>query len=344
LTRSGTHALATMSDFRPMARHSAPLTRRAARVWPAVTVFVLLGAVCTLIGVLMLTTLRDPAPTMTPREQLMTGALILLVGAAFIGLAASLLWTSAQRWRRLRRAAQMGLDHDWHVRVEGDPREHAASAFRSGPARHRWLETPMHLHEPRYVEVGNYVFDAGEAGRGRATVGWIAIELDRRLPHMYLYSQANPRLARPYTVPVFARDQRLDLEGDFNRHFRLFCPREYEADALYVMTPDVMALMIDEASGFDIEIVDDMMFVVARRPFDMTDPRVLEFAQRLVATLGARTANQSARYIDDRANDPDYIDASGARLARGRWLVGLAPVVFAAAAIAIAGALGGAFA
>lgn len=107
------------------------------------------------------------------------------------------------------------------------------------------------------------------------------------------------------------------------------------------MTPDVMALMVDEASGS--EIVDDMMFVVARRPFDITEARVLEFAQCLVATLGARTANQSARYIDDRANDPDYIGASGARLARGRLLVGLAPVVFAAATIAIMGGLGGTF-
>lgn len=343
MTRSGTHALTAISDFRPTARSSAPLTRRAARIWPAVMVFVLLGALCALIGAPMLATLHDPSPTMTPREQLITGALVLLVGAMFIGFASSLLWANAQRWRRLRRSAQVGLDHGWHVRVEGDPREHTASAFRSGTARHRWFETPMHLHEPRYVEVGNYVFDAGQAGRGRAAVGWIAIELDRTLPHMYLFSQANPLLPRPYTVPVFAEDQRLDLEGDFNRHFRLFCPREYEPDALYVMTPDVMALMIDEASGFDIEIVDDMMFVLARRPFDMTDARVLEFAQRLGATLGARTANQSARYVDDRAGDPDYIDAGGARLTRGRLLAGLVPVIVAAAAVVIVGVLSGAF-
>lgn len=343
MTQSGTHALSAMSDFRPMTRSSAPLTRRAARIWRAVVVFVLLGALCALIGALMLVTLHDPSPTMTQREQLITGALVLLVGAAFIGFAASLVWTWGQRWRQLRRAAQMGLDHDWHVRVEGDPREHAASVFRSGSASRRWLETPMHLHEPRYIEVGNYVFDAGQAGRGRASVGWIAIELDRTLPHMYLFSQANPHIARPYTVPVFAKDQRLELEGDFNRHFHLFCPREYETDALYVMTPDVMALMIDEAAGFDIEIVDDMMFVVARRPFDMADARVLEFAQRLVATLGERTASQSARYIDDRGDDPDYIDAGGARLARGRLFVALAPVALAAMALVIVGGPSGAF-
>ena len=39
------------------------------------------------------------------------------------------------------------------------------------------------------------------------------------------------------------RTQVLSLEGDFDRYFTLYCPKEYERDALYVFTPDLMALL-----------------------------------------------------------------------------------------------------
>lgn len=53
---------------------------------------------------------------------------------------------------------------------------------------------------------------------------------------------------------LFARDQVLSLEGDFDRYFTPYCPKQYERDALSVFTPDLMALCIDEAAPFDIEI------------------------------------------------------------------------------------------
>ena len=325
-----------------MARETAPKSL-SRRIWVAVAVFALVGLLFVVIGMLMLATASTPSPTMSAGEQFTAGSLVAFAGAAGVGGAAALAWVHRRRARRLRQAAQMGIEHGWHVRIEGDPREHPASAFGSGSIKGSWLETPMHLHEPRYIEVGNYVFDAGQSGLGRSSVGWIAIELDRRLPHMYLFSQSTPHQVRPYNVPIFSADQRLDLEGDFNTHFRLFCPREYATDALYVITPDVMALMIDEAQGFDIEIVDDMLFVVARRPFDMSDSRILEFAQRLAATLGARTARQGARYVDHRSGDPVFIAHEGARLARRPVLAILTPLLVTAAVVALAGWFGGLF-
>lgn len=42
----------------------------------------------------------------------------------------------------------------------------------------------------------------------------------------------------------------LSLEGDFDRYFTLYCPGDYERDALYVFTPDLLALLIDESRHF----------------------------------------------------------------------------------------------
>ena len=309
--------------FRRRARASAPRISERERILPLSLVLGTLGAVFAAIAVFMLTTL-DQAETAAERREQFGVSLLAIVGAVFffasIGYSA---WVLARKWRRRRAAADLAISRGWHYNVEWDPRAYPATLFRTGSRA--WVENAAHLHEPRYIEVGNYSFETAERASGRREVGFVGIGLDRRLPHMYLEAAQRGR-PRAY-VPQFSPDQRLSLEGDFDRWFRLYCPREYETDALYVITPDVMALMIDEAPGFDIEIIDDWMFVVAREPFDMADARVLDFAQRLAATLGGTTARQSARYRDDRSDDAAFVDRSGARLKTGRWLVTLLPAV-----------------
>ena len=123
------------------------------------------------------------------------------------------------------------------------------------------------------------------------------------LPHMVLDATANNGLFGTSTLPIsFDRAQVLSLEGDFDRYFTLYCPRDYERDALYVFTPDLLALLIDESRHFDVEIVDDWMFVYSATRFDMTDPGTLRRLFRIVDTVGAKTLRQTARYADGRAS------------------------------------------
>jgi hypothetical protein len=98
------------------------------------------------------------------------------------------------------------------------------------------------------------------------------IQLDRALPHMVLDAVQNDRKIlgqRVSNLPArFDLAQRLSREGDFDRYFTLYAPADYERDALYVFTPDLMALLIDEAGSgeggsMDVEIIDDRMYVYA---------------------------------------------------------------------------------
>ncbi len=101
--------------------------------------------------------------------------------------------------------------------------------------------------------------------------GWIAIRLRRSLPHIIV--RATRRGTRAFAVAAVPdAGQRLSLEGDFDEHFDLYCPEGYEADALYLFTPDVMAQAIDDAGGWDIEIVDDLLLLVHPRDVVTTDP------------------------------------------------------------------------
>lgn len=101
--------------------------------------------------------------------------------------------------------------------------------------------------------------------------GWIRIGLRRPLPHIIV--RATRRGTRAFAVAAVPDSgQRLSLEGDFDEHFDLYCPEGYEADALYLFTPDVMAQAIDDAGGWDIEIVDDLLLLVHPRGVVTTDP------------------------------------------------------------------------
>jgi hypothetical protein len=175
--------------------------------------------------------------------------------------------------------------------------------------------------EGRFLDFGNYQYSTG-SGKNRSTRQWgfMAIELDRKLPHMVLDSKANNGLFGGTNLPAtFHKDQILSLEGDFNEYFTLYCPKQYERDALYVFTPDLMALLIDNAAPFDVEIVDAWMFVYSATPFPAAQPAVYQRLLRIVETVGAKTLTQTDRYQDDRAAAPfaaNIVAPEGTRLKR----------------------------
>lgn len=175
--------------------------------------------------------------------------------------------------------------------------------------------------EGRFLDFGNYQYTTG-SGKNRSTRTWgfLAIELDRKLPHMVLDSKANNGLFGGTNLPAtFHKEQILSLEGDFDQYFTLYCPKQYERDALYLFTPDLMALLIDHAAPFDVEIVDAWMFVYSSSAFPAAQPAVYQRLLRIVETVGAKTLTQTDRYQDDRAAAPfasNIVAPGGTRLKR----------------------------
>lgn len=121
------------------------------------------------------------------------------------------------------------------------------------------------------VEFANYLLDSGNSSNRNATFGGIcAIRLPVSLPHIVLLAKdGRPDLAS--AAPAGA--QALSLEGNFDDYFTLYCPKGYEQDALYLFTPDVMATLIDRVNGFDVEIIDDWLFLESSRDVVTTDPK-----------------------------------------------------------------------
>ncbi len=238
----------------------------------------------------------------------------LAIGIFCLGFVALSIWgltriaPSERRWERWLRL-------DWFARsnrlafspADPDP-NYPGAIFRTGGSR-RAIDH-FRSTEGRFFDVGNFQYVVSN-GKSSTTYIWgfLALSLERRLPHMLLDSLQNNSWASPGLAGLFDRSQVLPLEGDFDRWFTLYCPREYETDALYVFTPDLMALCIDNVAPFDVEIIDDWMFVYSPRAFRMDDPRLLDRLFRIIDVVGAKALKQTRRYRDEKATTPGGLPA-----------------------------------
>jgi hypothetical protein len=236
------------------------------------------------------------------------------------------------RWLRLARFAQAnGMTFS---PMQGNP-SYPGEIFQLG--RDRVALDHLCTASGRFLDLGNYRWITG-SGKSQQTHTWgfLALSLDRNMPNIVLDSKANNSIFGSNLPDTLDRHQILHLEGDFDRYFTLYCPAEYEQDALYIFTPDLMALLIDEAAPYDVELVDDWMFVYSSHPFDMTDPAVLQRLFTIADTVGTKALDQTEHYADARVGNADanIVAPQGARLKRG---VSVLAIVFGVVFVAIWG-------
>lgn len=219
---------------------------------------------------------------------------LVLVGIGF-GAWRLLNGSGAERWYRLDRFARAN-GMTWHPVSDNPPLP--GMVFGQGSARK--ATDVVRGARPRFVEFGNYQYTTG-SGKNRTTHHWgyVAVKLSTPLPHIVLDATSNNALFGSNLPASFDRDQRLSLEGDFDKHFALYCPTGYEADALYLFTPDIMARFIDHAAALDVEIVDDWMFLYAKRQFSTLDPGTWAWLFSVVGAFLDKFA-QWERWRDDR--------------------------------------------
>ncbi len=211
-------------------------------------------------------------------------------------------------WRIRRFAAANGLEYRRSVSRPGIP----SSLFRGADRRARRV---LRQHAPRRIEIGRHLSTLTSSRRGDRAEAWgyIAIRSAVPLPNMFLDARANDPAFGDPAGAGFRDDQRLSLEGDFDRHFALYCPAGYEADAMYLFTPDVMARLIDGASAFDVELVDEWVILTSTQRTTTLDPARWRHVQGAIQAVTAKL-DQWDRWRDDRlAHDdaPEPVIAHG---------------------------------
>lgn len=234
------------------------------------------------------------AATGSPGAAAIPIVLLLLLAAA-VGV---LIWmrvraTQLTRYRLHRFAQANGMAYEASIADPPLP----GMIFSIG--RSRLATDLVRGTRPRFVEFGNYQYTV-QSGKNSTTYRWgyVAVKLDVPLPNIVLDAKGNNGFGS--NLPAsFQRAQRLSLEGDFDRHFTLYCPEGYEQDALYLFTPDIMARFIDNAAQLDVEIVDDWLFLYTPREASTLDPATWAWLFGAVGALLTKF-DQWARWRDDR--------------------------------------------
>lgn len=171
------------------------------------------------------------------------------------------------------------------------------------------------------IEIGNYTCVKG-SGKNRVTYNYsyARVALSRNLPHMVLDAKSNNFLGS--NLPDrFDTSQRLALEGDFNNHFDVYVPGGYERDALYVFTPDVMQVLVDKGSCYDIEIVEDELFIFKTGKMTLSKQSDLEGFMEIAESIATELKDQSKRYVDERALQTPGAGAQNVRAAVAKPMI-----------------------
>jgi len=189
--------------------------------------------------------------------------------------------------------------------------------------------------KPRPFQIGNYSYVIGsDDNKTTFSYGFVAIQLDRNLPHMVLDSKKNDTKTFGISfsnLPVsFDKDQVLSLEGDFNNYFTLYAPEKYKSDALYIFSPDLMALFIDESMSFDAEIIDNELFIYSKDTFNVFDTTLLQKLFAIVDSVGSKTIHQTSRYVDEKVDSKlvNEVSGLGMRLKRHMSVSSIIGIVF----------------
>lgn len=149
-------------------------------------------------------------------------------------------------------------------------------------------------------------FDGALFGDAHARRGYAALRLPTGLPHIVLDARGPNSLLSSSLPGIDAphASQRLGLEGGFDRYFTLYCPEGYEADALYLFTPDVMERMIDRAARYDVEIIDDWLLLISKKHLGTTNPDDWTEMNEALGVLADRI-DRWGRWRDERHFDDE---------------------------------------
>lgn len=307
-------------------RYSTPIGQRWWLI--ALIVAMYIGGMLVLIAVML------PIAGLDGPTERRVFAVFAVATALYTGLLGGLIWRNVARRVRIDRLARAhGLEYS--------PRE-ALSLFAGTELQRPGQQVATDAVSFRGDEgadesgdVTDFVAATFAPGTGLTVrrVGFLQLRLDRVTPHIVLVNRRSRVLGRGGSRVVGA--QRLRLEGDFDRTFSLYCPVGYERDALYIFTPDLMALMLDVAGDCEIELIDGWLVAYVGSQWRLWRPDRFAAMLTLADALGARARRRTRRYQDTRAL-PGLVDAGGRRL-RLRPTAGTVLSVITSIALGVAG-------
>lgn len=157
---------------------------------------------------------------------------------------------------------------------------------------------PCSIRLPNTIEFGNYSFSTERYGGWVVTKRWryFSKQLAYQLPHIVLDSRANNNFGT--NLPTGFDGQAIELEGNFSKYFTVYASRMQQVDALYFLSPDIMALLIDIGAQYDIEMHGNTIALYANDHASFTSAAQIKPLLEKIETISTAINKRAARYTD----------------------------------------------
>ncbi len=249
-----------------------------------------------------------------------------IMGLGVFGLIAWLYMRGVKNSIRLERFAKA---NGWEFKPTATTDEQG-TIFQLGGERHS-DRVISGQYKGREFWFGTHYYTTG-TGKNRHVhvTGVLNLALTRAVPHVVIDGRQN-------RLPLggeFNRSQQLELEGDFNKYFTVYCPKDYERDALYFLTPELMQVLVDMNDKYDVEMLGQELYFYA--PAEMgANEKQLRDIFNIIDTVGGEVSENTQRYQDWRvAKGLNQIAPPGMHLKRSIWPQIIALIVVIAYLIA----------
>ena len=205
-------------------------------------------------------------------------ALLILLGGyeivAFIPFIVIILYAGFAREKvKILFWKQFAKLNGWQYKSNSDPSQESGIMFRQGHSRHisYCVEGVV---DGRNFRVFNYNFTIGYGKESKIYCYTVfSFKFDGTFPHIYLNNKANS-----YSIRV---GESIPLPSEFEKSFSLSAPKEYEIEALEIFTPDVLASLLDNKFGHDVEFINQEMLIFSDEQINRSEELGKEFKRAL---------------------------------------------------------------
>lgn len=108
------------------------------------------------------------------------------------------------------------------------------------------------------------------------TTGIVRITLPKVFPQIVLDSNKNDRVQSSIRTE-YESSQRMRLEGDFAKYFDLYVPAGLQINALSLLAPNMMQILVNHSGFFDIEFRDNELILMTRK--SLYNPETMKLTQ-----------------------------------------------------------------
>jgi len=150
-------------------------------------------------------------------------------------------------------ASAIGFDYR-----EAAPFETVSGTFFSLGTSTRLSDVLSGTYQGRPVRIYTYQYTIG-SGRDRHTYIYTVFEMDCGVPLPHVVMNVPTFLAPPDMEPV-------ELEGGFNRHFKLYVSKGQQVEVREIFQPDMMQDLVSSFTSFGMEVSGTKIYLMRKSP------------------------------------------------------------------------------